>query len=94
MVAGKEAPNFGEAKNSWLTGTAAWSFVAVSQYLLGIRPTLDGLLIDPKLNLEMDITRKYKGHVIHIHVSKDHKKQVFLSNEQLANEGEDIYVSL
>lgn len=43
----KDAPNFGEAKNSWLTGTAAWTFLDVSQYILGIRPDYDGLVIDP-----------------------------------------------
>lgn len=43
MVAGKDAPTFGEAKNSWLTGTAAWTFFNISQYILGIQPTLDGL---------------------------------------------------
>jgi len=47
MVAGKDAPRFGEAKNSWLTGTAAWTFVSISQYILGVRPVFDGLLIDP-----------------------------------------------
>ncbi len=41
MIAGKDAPNFGEAKNSWLTGTAAWTFLDVSQYILGIRPDYD-----------------------------------------------------
>jgi len=47
MIAGKDAPTFGEAKNSWLTGTAAWTFVAISQYILGIRPDFDGLIVDP-----------------------------------------------
>ena len=47
MVAGKDAPTFGEAKNSWLTGTAAWTFFNISQYILGIQPTLDGLKVDP-----------------------------------------------
>ena len=47
MIAGKDAPSFGEAKNSWLTGTAAWTFLSVSQAILGVKPTLDGLLIDP-----------------------------------------------
>ena len=47
MVAGKDAEAFGEAKNSWLTGAAAWSFAAVSQAILGIRPELDGLRVDP-----------------------------------------------
>lgn len=47
MTAGPDAPNPGEAKNSWLTGTAAWSFVVIAQYILGIRPSLQGLVIDP-----------------------------------------------
>ena len=47
MVAGKEAKYFGEGKNSWLTGTAAWTFLDISQYILGIAPTHAGLRIDP-----------------------------------------------
>jgi cellobiose phosphorylase len=47
MVAGCDAARFGEAKNSWLTGTAAWTFVSISQYILGVRPVFDGLLIEP-----------------------------------------------
>ncbi|MBN2274768.1 MAG: glycosyl transferase, partial [Bacteroidales bacterium] len=47
MIAGKDAFKPGEAKNSWLTGTAAWNFYTVTQYILGIRPAYDGLLIDP-----------------------------------------------
>ena len=54
MVAGCDAATFGEAKNSWLTGTAAWTFVDVSQYILGIQPTPAGLKIDPCLPHEMD----------------------------------------
>ena len=49
MIAGRDAPTHGEAKNSWLTGTAAWNYVAATQWLLGIRPELDGLRIDPRL---------------------------------------------
>ena len=49
MIAGKDAGRFGEAKNSWLTGTAAWNFVAVSQYILGITPDFDGLKVDPSI---------------------------------------------
>jgi cellobiose phosphorylase len=49
MIAGKEAVRQGEAKNSWLTGTAAWNFVAVSQHLLGVRPDWDGLVVDPQI---------------------------------------------
>ncbi len=47
MVAGKDAPAHGEAKNSWLTGTAAWTFVNISQYILGIYPTHGGLSVNP-----------------------------------------------
>jgi cellobiose phosphorylase len=47
MIAGKEHKDFGQAKNSWLTGTAAWNFVAISQYILGVRADFDGLVIDP-----------------------------------------------
>lgn len=47
MIAGKDAVRHGEAKNSWLTGTAAWNFVAITQYILGIRPEFNGLRIDP-----------------------------------------------
>lgn len=49
MIAGRDAPTHGEAKNSWLSGTAAWNYVAISQWILGIRPTYDGLLIAPVL---------------------------------------------
>ncbi len=76
MIAGKDAPKHGEAKNSWLTGTAAWTFVNVSQYLLGIRPEFNGLMIDPCIPAEMEgftVTRKYRGCMYHIHVKNpDH----------------------
>ena len=64
MVAGKDAPTFGEAKNSWLTGTAAWTFVSISQAILGVQPELDGLRIDPCIPPEWKIirlTRRFRG---------------------------------
>ena len=64
MVAGKDAPTHGEAKNSWLTGTAAWTFVNVSQYILGVIPTLKGLRIDPCIPHDLTgftVTRRYRG---------------------------------
>ena len=77
MIAGKDAPNFGEAKNSWLTGTAAWTFVNVSQYILGVFPTLKGLSIDPCIPAEMGtkftMTRKYREGVYNITVENDNK---------------------
>ncbi len=53
MIAGRDAPRHGEAKNSWLTGTAAWNYVAISQHILGIKPEFDGLRIEPCLPDEM-----------------------------------------
>ena len=71
MIAGKDAPNFGEAKNSWLTGTAAWTFLDVSQYILGIRPDYDGLMIDPCIPSTLDgftVKRDFRGVTYHITV--------------------------
>lgn len=71
MIAGKDAFKPGEAKNSWLTGTAAWNFYAISQYILGVRPGYDGLEIDPCIPTdwkEYRITRKFRGSIYHIEV--------------------------
>lgn len=71
MIAGKDAPNFGEAKNSWLTGTAAWTFLNASQYILGIRPDYDGLIVDPCIPSFMDgftAKRDFRGTTYHIEV--------------------------
>lgn len=67
----KDAPNFGEAKNSWLTGTAAWTFLDVSQYILGIRPDYDGLTVDPCIPSTLDgfeAKRDFRGVTYHISV--------------------------
>ena len=64
MIAGKDAAHFGEAKNSWLTGTAAWTFVNVSQYILGIQPDYDGLSLNPCIPSDMEefkIRRYFRG---------------------------------
>ena len=47
MIAGKDAACPGESKNSWLTGTAAWNWYTITQFILGIKPDYDGLIIDP-----------------------------------------------
>ena len=63
-IAGREAATFGEAKNSWLTGTAAWNFVAISQYILGIQPRFDGLRIAPVVPENWDgfsVVRVFRG---------------------------------
>jgi cellobiose phosphorylase len=54
MMAGRDAPSFGEAKNSWLTGTAAWNYVAITQAILGIQPDYDGLRISPVIPKDWD----------------------------------------
>jgi len=71
MIAGKDAPRQGEAKNSWLTGTGSWNFVAISQHLLGIRPEWDGLCVKPCIGKEVPeftVTRKCRGATYRIHV--------------------------
>ena len=71
MIAGRDAVRAGEAKNSWLTGTAAWNYYTVSQYLLGIRPDFDGLIIEPCISKgisEFKITRKFRGTIYNISV--------------------------
>ena len=71
MIAGKDAPTFGEAKNSWLTGTAAWTFLSISQAILGIQPTFDGLMVDPCVPDSIrafDVDRCYRQADYHIHV--------------------------
>src|SRR5690554_7516819 len=71
MVAGKDAFKPGEAKNSWLTGTAAWNFYAISRYILGIQPQYEGLLIDPCIPAAwkgFEVVRKFRGAVYDIKV--------------------------
>ncbi|MBR5341682.1 MAG: hypothetical protein IK151_07140 [Erysipelotrichaceae bacterium] len=78
MVAGKDAPTFGEGKNSWLTGTAAWTFTVLTQGILGIQPDYDGLRIDPCIpsNVrEYKVNRRFRGTMYHITVSNPNKKQ-------------------
>jgi cellobiose phosphorylase len=71
MIAGKDAFKPGEAKNSWLTGTASWNFYAISQFILGIRPDYEGILVDPCIPETwkgFEITRKFRGATYNIKV--------------------------
>ncbi len=71
MIAGKDAFKPGEAKNSWLTGTAAWNYAAITQHILGIRPALQGMLIDPCIPTKWDgfkVNRKFRGYTLKIEV--------------------------
>ncbi len=72
-VASRSSHSEGEAKNSWLTGTAAWTFVSISQYILGVRPQLEGLLVEPCLPdslPEVTIRRWFRGAEYVIHIRK------------------------
>jgi cellobiose phosphorylase len=73
MIAGKDAATPGEAKNSWLSGTAAWNYVAITQWILGIRPEYDGLRIAPVIPRGWDgfrATRIFRGVTYHIRVKR------------------------
>ena len=73
MIAGRDAPTYGEAKNSWLTGTAAWNYYAITQWILGIRPEYEGLRIAPVLPERwqgFSASRKFRGVTYNIAVSR------------------------
>ena len=73
MIAGRDAPTFGEAKNSWLTGTAAWNYYAITQWILGIRPAYDGLEIAPIIPQNwtgFTATRIFRGVVFKIAIER------------------------
>jgi cellobiose phosphorylase len=72
-IAGPEAATPGEAKNSWLTGAAAWNLVAITQWILGIRPDHEGLRVDPCLPSDwggFTAERRFRGATFHIEVTK------------------------
>jgi cellobiose phosphorylase len=71
MIAGKDTVRHGEAKNSWLTGTAAWNYVAITQAILGIQADYDGLKVEPCIPrswTDYTITRVYRGDTYVIHI--------------------------
>ncbi|MGZ8501797.1 MAG: GH36-type glycosyl hydrolase domain-containing protein, partial [Candidatus Limnocylindrales bacterium] len=79
MIAGPDAPTHGEAKNSWLTGTAAWNYVAATQWIVGVRPELEGLRIDPHLPAdwgEIRVTRRFRGATYRIVVRRERATDV------------------
>ncbi|HQE17815.1 MAG: glycosyl hydrolase family 65 protein [Aggregatilineales bacterium] len=74
MIAGRDAPTHGEAKNSWLTGTAAWNYVAITQWILGIRPDYDGLIVAPVIPdgwQGFSATRQFRGATYEIEVRRN-----------------------
>jgi N,N'-diacetylchitobiose phosphorylase len=72
FITGKEHPyHFGRARNSWLTGTASWAFVALTQYILGVRVDYDGLVLSPAIPSSWDgfeVKRQYRGATYEIKV--------------------------
>lgn len=86
MIAGKDAATPGQAKNSWLTGTAAWNFYTVSQYIIGLKPDYDGLKIEPNIPKEIkefSAFRTYRGN--HYKIKVENKggktKKCFVNGE-------------
>ena len=92
MIAGKDAFKPGEAKNSWLTGTAAWNYYAITQYILGLRPDYNGLIVDPCIPKEwsgFSIIRKFRDAVYQISVTNPNKvskgvKKLIVDGKELA----------
>jgi cellobiose phosphorylase len=73
MIAGRDAPTHGEAKNSWLTGTAAWNYFAITQWILGIRTSYNGLQIAPVVPKSWGgfrATRKFRGVTFNVEVER------------------------
>jgi cellobiose phosphorylase len=100
MIAGKDAFRPGEAKNSWLTGTAAWNLYAITQYILGIRPDYNGLIIDPCIPVDWDklkLIRKFRNKTFRIQVLNPSKvthgvKEMTLNGKKI--EGKMVPLSL
>ncbi len=98
-IAGPDAKRFGEAKNSWLTGTAAWCFYSVSNAILGVKPEYDGLRLDPCLPgelKELTLTRRFRGNTYVIDVinkAGGEKKGVHLTVDGREMDGDTLPVS-
>ncbi len=91
MVAGKDAYYFGQGKNSWLTGTAAWTFVDISQFILGIQPEYEGLSINPCLPKDFGgftAVRKFRG--IEYHITVENPDHVEKGVRQLIVDGKNV----
>ena len=91
MIAGRDHKNFGEGKNSWLTGTAAWNFVAISNWILGIKPDYDGLIIDPCIPQKwsgFSVKRSFRG--INYFITVRNPKHVSKGVKQMSVDGKSI----
>ena len=89
-IAGRDSVNYGQAKNSWLTGTAAWTFVAASQGILGIIPDYNGLIINPHLPKHITkctVSRKFRDVTYHIDITNNNtgKTTLFINDKPLSS---------
>jgi len=93
MVAGKDAVNPGEGKNSWLTGTAAWTFTVLAEGILGIKPDYDGLLVDPCIPSTVkgyNVNRTFRG--VNYHITIENPDGVEKGIKRILVNGNDIPV--
>ena len=84
-VTGRASGNPGHAKNSWLTGTASWTFLSISQYILGIYPEYDGLKVAPCLPDELTeytVRRRFRDCDYVIHVKKTGERSLLANGEK------------
>ncbi|MBZ4683797.1 MAG: cellobiose phosphorylase [Fusobacteriales bacterium] len=99
MIAGKDAVHHGQAKNSWLTGTASWNFITITQYILGIKPHYKGLMIDPcipKSWKQYKVSRMFRGIKYNIEILNPNGvekgiKEVYVDNKQISDNIIPVY---
>ena len=110
MISGPDAPIHGEAKNSWLTGTAAWNYVAITQWILGVRPAYDGLEINPVVpsdwhsfkiqrrfrgtNINLDYIRKGNGNSVTLTVNGKQLESNLIPAEMLGSGDLNVQVAI
>jgi len=91
---GPESPHFGRGSYSWMTGSAAWFFRACIDYILGVRPALEGLKIDPCVPKEwanFEIKRNFRGATFNIKIKNPHQvnrgvKKLFMDGKEIAGQ--------
>jgi len=91
FIAGDESPDFGRSRNSWLTGSASWNFIAASWYILGIRPDYKGLVVDPCIPRKWDsfrARRRFRGAIYDIEVKNP--KHVSAGIKRIKVDGKEI----
>ena len=91
----KYSPRYGASRLPWLSGAATWAYYSVSQYILGLQPQYDGIIIDPCIPSEwkeFKMTRRFRKKILNIQV--DNQKQVEKGVTKIMCNGEEIYGKL